>query len=283
MNKLIIVFLVFAVGLSSCVTQKKFKGIEAENAALKNAEQGYQISINELKLNLATCNTQKAGLDEKIRLLQENATMLQKLIDDCQKQNNQGGVNISKLVDEINASNQYIKQLIATNQKNDSLNRILSNNLKQSLSDVNTDDIQIQVQKGVVFISLSDKLLYKSGKYDLNPSANQVLNKIAKILNDYKDFDVLIQGNTDNVPISTASIQDNWDLSCLRATAIARYLQTNLGIEPSRITAAGKSEYVPKVSNDTPSNKALNRRTEIIVMPKLEEFMKLLDAGAAKK
>jgi len=283
MNKVIITFLILSVVLSSCVTQKKFNALQTENAALKNAEQGYQMSINELKLNLATCNTQKAGLDEKIRLLQENATMLQKLIDDCQKQNNQGGVNISKLVDEINSANQYIKQLIATNQKNDSLNRILSNNLKQSLTDVNSDDIQIQVQKGVVFISLSDKLLYKSGKYDLNPAANQVLNKIAKILNDYKDFDVLIQGNTDNVPISTAAIQDNWDLSCLRATAIARYLQNNLGIEPSRITAAGKSEYVPKVSNDTPSNKALNRRTEIIVMPKLEEFMKLLDAGAGKK
>jgi chemotaxis protein MotB len=201
------------------------------------------------------------------------------LIDDCQKQNNQGGVNISKLVDEINVANKYIKELVATNQRNDSLNMVLSNNLKRSLSDVASDDVQIKVQKGVVFISLSDKMLYNSGKYTLNTAAAGTLDKIAKILNDYKDYDVLVQGNTDNVPIATATIADNWDLSCLRATSVARYLQNNLNINPSRITAGGRSEYQPKVSNDTPANRSINRRTEIIVMPKLDEFMKLLEAG----
>lgn len=279
MKKILIAFIALTTVLTSCVSQKKFKSVQAENEALKKAEDNFKANLTDLKLQLSTCNTQRSGLEEKVKLYQENVSMLQKLIDDCQKQNNQGGVNISKLVDEINASNQYIKQLIATNQKNDSLNRILSNNLKQSLTDVNSDDINIQVQKGVVFISLSDKMLYQSGRYELNTSANNVLNKIAKILNDYKEYDVLVQGNTDNVPITTATIKDNWDLSCLRATSVARYLQNSLGIDPARITAGGRSEYQPKTTNDTATNRAINRRTEIIILPKLDEFMKLLDAA----
>jgi chemotaxis protein MotB len=151
--------------------------------------------------------------------------------------------------------------------------------LKRSLGTINDDDIQIQVQKGVVFISLSDKMLYKSGKYTLSDNASETLDKIAKILNDYKEYDILIQGNTDNVPISTPAIADNWDLSCLRASSVARYLQNNLGVAPNRITAGGKSEYSPKVPNTNAQNKAINRRTEIIILPKLDEFMKLLEQG----
>lgn len=278
-------FIVFAASLmlASCVSQKKYKGLQAENQLLKTAEDNFKANLTDLKLQLSNANAKNAGLEDKIKMVQENVVMLQKLLDDCQKQNNQGGVNISKLVDEINSANQYIKQLIASNAKNDSLNRVLSSNLTRSLSDVNSDDIQIKVQKGVVFLSLSDKLLYRSGKYDLNPAANNVLAKIGLILNDYKDYDVLINGNTDNVPMSSATIKDNWDLSCLRATAVARHLQNELKIDPARITAGGKSEYVPKASNETAAGKALNRRTEIIIMPKLDEFLKLLEEGGGRK
>lgn len=278
-------FIVFTslLMLASCVSQKKYKGLQAENQLLKTAEENFKANLTDLKLQLSNATTKNAGLEDKIKLVQENVVMLQKLLDDCQKQNNQGGVNISKLVDEINASNQYIKQLIATNAKNDSLNRVLTNNLTRSLSDVSSDDIQIKVQKGVVFVSLSDKLLYRSGRYDLNPAANNVLAKIGQIVNDYKDYDILINGNTDNVPISTGSIKDNWDLSCLRATAVARYLQNDLKVDPARITAGGRSEYVPKASNETAAGKALNRRTEIIIMPKLDEFLKLLEEGGGKR
>jgi chemotaxis protein MotB len=279
MKKLQIAVIALTVLLSSCVTQKKYKGLQSEYDKLKTSESALNSSVQDLTLKLANCRTESNGLNDKIKMLQENVALLQKLIDDCQKQNNQGGVNISKLVDEINVANKYIKELVATNQRNDSLNMVLSNNLKRSLSDVASDDVQIKVQKGVVFISLSDKMLYNSGKYTLSPAAAGTLDKIAKILNDYKDYDVLVQGNTDNVPIATATIADNWDLSCLRATSVARYLQNNLNINPSRITAGGRSEYQPKVSNDTPANRSINRRTEIIVMPKLDEFMKLLEAG----
>lgn len=279
MKKIQIAVFALTVLLSSCVTQKKHKGLQSEYDKLKTSESALNASVQDLTLKLANCRTESTGLNDKIKMLQENVALLQKLIDDCQKQNNQGGVNISKLVDEINVANKYIKELVATNQRNDSLNMVLSNNLKRSLSDVASDDVQIKVQKGVVFISLSDKMLYNSGKYTLSPAAAGTLDKIAKILNDYKDYDVLVQGNTDNVPIATATIADNWDLSCLRATSVARYLQNNLNINPSRITAGGRSEYQPKVSNDTPANRSINRRTEIIVMPKLDEFMKLLEAG----
>lgn len=279
MKKVQIAVIALTVLLSSCVTQKKYKGLQSEYDKLKTSESALNSSVQDLTLKLANCRTESNGLNDKIKMLQENVALLQKLIDDCQKQNNQGGVNISKLVDEINVANKYIKELVATNQRNDSLNMVLSNNLKRSLSDVASDDVQIKVQKGVVFISLSDKMLYNSGKYTLSPAAAGTLDKIAKILNDYKDYDVLVQGNTDNVPIATATIADNWDLSCLRATSVARYLQNNLNINPSRITAGGRSEYQPKVSNDTPANRSINRRTEIIVMPKLDEFMKLLEAG----
>lgn len=279
MKKVQIAVIALTVLLSSCVTQKKYKGLQSEYDKLKVSENALNSNVQDLTLKLANCRTESTGLNDKIKMLQENVALLQKLIDDCQKQNNQGGVNISKLVDEINVANKYIKELVATNQRNDSLNMVLSNNLKRSLSDVASDDVQIKVQKGVVFISLSDKMLYNSGKYTLSPAAAGTLDKIAKILNDYKDYDVLVQGNTDNVPIATATIADNWDLSCLRATSVARYLQNNLNINPSRITAGGRSEYQPKVSNDTPTNRSINRRTEIIVMPKLDEFMKLLEAG----
>jgi chemotaxis protein MotB len=269
MKKIQIAVIALTVLLSSCVTQKKYKGLQSEYDKLKTSESALNSSVQDLTLKLANCRTESTGLNDKIKMLQENVALLQKLIDDCQKQNNQGGVNISKLVDEINVANKYIKELVATNQRNDSLNMVLSNNLKRSLSDVASDDVQIKVQKGVVFISLSDKMLYNSGKYTLSPAAAGTLDKIAKILNDYKDYDVLVQGNTDNVPIATATIADNWDLSCLRATSVARYLQNNLNINPSRITAGGRSEYQPKVSNDTPANRSINRRTEIIVMPKV--------------
>jgi chemotaxis protein MotB len=279
MKKITLAFVALTVLLSSCVTQKKYNSLLLDNNKLKTAEDELKGQIQLLSVQLSNCTTATNGYTDKIKLLQENASMLQKLIDDCQKQNNQGGVNISKLVDEINESNKYIKQLIATNHKNDSLNLALSNNLKRSLGTINDDDIQIQVQKGVVFISLSDKMLYKSGKYTLSDNASETLDKIAKILNDYKEYDILIQGNTDNVPISTPAIADNWDLSCLRASSVARYLQNNLGVAPSRITAGGKSEYSPKVPNTNAQNKAINRRTEIIILPKLDEFMKLLEQG----
>ena len=195
-------------------------------------------------------------------------------------------VNISKLVDQINESNQYIRHLVEVKSKSDSLNVVLTNNLTRSLSKEELKEVDVQVLKGVVYISLADNMLYKSGSYEINDRAEETLSKIAKIIMDYRDYEVLIEGNTDNVPVNTMSekmknIRNNWDLSCLRASSVAQYLQNRFGVDPKRLTAGGRGEYNPLVANDTELGKQRNRRTQIIITPKLDQFMDLI--GEAPK
>ena len=186
-------------------------------------------------------------------------------------------MNISKLVDQINESNQYIRHLVEVKSKSDSLNMVLTNNLTRSLSQSEQKEVNVQVLKGVVYISLADNMLYKSGSYEINDRAAETLSKIAKIIQDYKDYDVLVEGNTDNVPISRQNIRNNWDLSCLRASSVVQYLQNNYGIDPKRLTAGGRGEYNPLTANDSELGKQRNRRTQIIITPKLDQFMDLID------
>ncbi|WP_290381649.1 OmpA family protein, partial [uncultured Muribaculum sp.] len=193
------------------------------------------------------------------------------------KQSAQGSVNISKLVDEINASNKYIKQLVEAKSKSDSLNMVLTNNLTRSLSRDELQDVDIKVLKGVVYISLADNMLFKSGSYQINERAMETLSKIAKIIKDYRDYDVLVEGNTDNVPISRTNIRNNWDLSALRASSVVQVLQTKFGVNPSRLSAAGRGEYNPIADNSTDTGRQRNRRTEIIITPKLDQFLDLID------
>lgn len=265
-----------AVALTSCVSKKQF---DALNINYKQcvADAGQRMSeIQELK-------SANSGLLSENNLLKEQNTTLKNSLDACLSNTGKSSANIDKLVGEINSSNKYIKQLVATSQRNDSLNLALSNRLKRSLDNVADQDVQVKVLKGVVMISLSDKMLYKSGSWDVMPSAQEVLGKVAKVINDYDKYSVLIQGNTDNVPLASANVpRDNWDLSALRATAVARILQNQFGVDPARITAGGNSEYQPKSTNMSVSGRAENRRTEIIIMPKLEEFMKLMDIAPVK-
>jgi len=179
-------------------------------------------------------------------------------------------------VDEINSSNKYIQHLVNTKNKSDSLNMVLTNNLTRSLSREEMRDVDVQVLKGVVYISLADNMLYKSGSYDISDKAGQTLDKIAKIIKDYKDYDVLIEGNTDAVPITMPNIRNNWDLSALRASSVVQALQTTYGVEPKRLTAGGRGEYNPIADNSTDAGKAKNRRTQIIITPKLDQFMDLI-------
>jgi chemotaxis protein MotB len=202
---------------------------------------------------------------------------LQGSLDKSIQQNSQGNVNISKLVDEINASNKFIKQLVEAKDKSDSLNMVLTNNLTRSLSREEMKDVDIQVLKGVVYISLADNMLYKSGSYEISERAGETLSKIAKIIMDYKEYEVLIEGNTDTDPISRPNIRNNWDLSTLRASSVVQALQNTYGVDPKRLTAAGRGEYNPVASNDTPEGKMRNRRTQIIITPKLDQFMELID------
>ena len=180
-------------------------------------------------------------------------------------------------MDQINESNQYIRHLTDLKTKSDSLNLALTNKLTRSLSKEELKDVDVQVLKGVVYISLADNMLYKSGSYEINDRAAETLSKIAKIINDYEDYDVLIEGNTDDVPIRRENIRNNWDLSCLRASSVVQALQNEYGVNPKRLTAGGRGEYNPVVSNSTEVGKQRNRRTQIIITPKLDEFLELID------
>ena len=202
---------------------------------------------------------------------------MQRSLDKSLTNASQNNVSIEKLVDQINESNQYIRHLVEVKSKSDSLNMVLTNNLTRSLSKEELKEVDVQVLKGVVYISLADNMLYKSGSYEINERASETLSKIAKIITDYKDYDVLIEGNTDNVPISRENIRNNWDLSCLRASSVVQALQTQYGVDPKRLTAGGRGEYNPLATNSTEVGKQRNRRTQIIITPKLDQFMDLID------
>jgi chemotaxis protein MotB len=266
--------------ITSCVSTKKFNSLQANYNSLQAANNQLTRDGEQCKSNLDRANVQISGLQDRLNAELEHVKSLQAALDKCLTSASQGNVNVSKLVDEINASNKYIQELIASKSKSDSLNMVLTNNLTRSLSRDEMQDVDIKVLKGVVYISLSDNMLYKSGSYEISDRAGSTLSKIAKIITDYKDYDVLIEGNTDNVPISKANIRNNWDLSALRASSVVQALQNNYGVDPKRLTAGGRGEYNPVASNDTPDGKSKNRRTEIIITPKLNQFMDLIGKGA---
>jgi chemotaxis protein MotB len=265
--------------ISSCVSTKKFNSLQASYNSLQDRNSQLTREGEECKSNLDRATVQISGLQERINAERENSRSLQAALDKCLTSAGQGNVNISKLVDEINSSNKYIQQLIASKNKSDSLNMVLTNNLTRSLSRDEMQDVDVKVLKGVVYISLSDNMLYKSGSYEISDQAGATLSKIAKIITDYKDYEVLIEGNTDNVPISKPNIRNNWDLSALRASSVVQSLQNNYNVDPKRLTAGGRGEYNPVASNDTPEGKTKNRRTQIIITPKLDQFMDLIDKG----
>jgi chemotaxis protein MotB len=266
--------------ISSCVSTKKFNALQSSYNSLQATNSQLTRDGEQCKSNLDRATVQISGLQDRINAELEHVKSLQAALDKCLTSASQGNVNVSKLVDEINSSNKYIQELIASKSKSDSLNMVLTNNLTRSLSREEMQDVDVKVLKGVVYISLSDNMLYKSGSYEISDKAGSTLSKIAKIITDYKDYDVLIEGNTDNVPISKPNIRNNWDLSALRASSVVQALQNNFGVDPKRLTAGGRGEYNPVASNDTPDGKSKNRRTEIIITPKLNQFMDLIGQGA---
>ena len=271
-------FSALAIGclvLSGCASKKDLENCQNENRQLTSEYQS-------AKETIAANNARIKSLEDQLAQAKASAAALQGSLDRSLNNADKNNVNISKLVDQINESNQYIRHLVEVKTKSDSLNMVLTNNLTRSLSREELKEVDVQVLKGVVYISLADNMLYKSGSYEVNERAEQTLSKIAKIIMDYRDYDVLIEGNTDNVPINTANekmrnIRNNWDLSALRATSVALYLQEHFGVDPKRLTAGGRGEWNPLAGNDTELGKQRNHRTQIIITPKLDQFMDLID------
>ena len=270
--KILAAFAAVALLLGSCVSNKKYARLQEQ--------------YDSTSRDLTECNTESRVLQNQVQnLTSQNSQLrgdmerLQKTLDQSMHQTSQSSINIAKLVDEVNASNRYIKQLVDAKTRSDSLNIALTNRLTRSLSTDELRDVDVKVLKGVVYISLADNMLYKSGSYEISDRAMEILSKIAKIIKDYKDYDVLVEGNTDNVPIHRTNIRNNWDLSALRASSVVQCLQDRFGINPSRLTAGGRGEYNPVGDNDTELGRARNRRTEIIITPKLDQFLDLIEAA----
>ena len=275
MNKKIIVLTLGAIVMfGSCASKKDLEACQNQN---KELGQKYV----DVKEQLAAANARAVTLQEQLNQKTADMAALQSSLDKSLTNASQNNISIEKLVDQINESNQYIRHLVEVKSKSDSLNMVLTNNLTRSLSREELKEVDVQVLKGVVYISLADNMLYKSGSYEINDRAAETLSKIAKIIKDYKDYDVLIEGNTDNVPVNASAasmknIRNNWDLSCLRASSVVQALQNQYGVDPKRLTAGGRGEYNPLVANDTEAGKLRNRRTQIIITPKLDQFIDLI-------
>ncbi len=283
MKKNLVMFSVIAgcVLMSSCVSKKSLENCQAENQKLSENFRDMAKNYQDAKEQLAASTARMTSLEDQLAQQKKDYAALQGSLDKSLANAGQNNISIEKLVDQINESNQYIRHLVEVKSKSDSLNLVLTNNLTRSLSKEELKEVDVQVLKGVVYISLADNMLYKSGSYEINDRAAETLSKIAKIIKDYKDYDVLIEGNTDNVPVNASAasmknIRNNWDLSCLRASSVVQALQNQYGVDPKRLTAGGRGEYNPVTSNDTEVGKQRNRRTQIIITPKLDQFMDLI-------
>ncbi len=266
-----------AVTLTGCTTNKKLAELQSRHDALQQEYSDTKVALAESRANARNLEQMLEGARKNNEDLKKAYADLKGSLDQSIQQSTQGSINISKLVDEINASNRYIKQLVDAKTKSDSLNIALTNKLTRSLSRDELQEVDVKVLKGVVYISLADNMLFKSGSYEVNDRAMETLSKIAKIIKDYGDYDVLVEGNTDDVPISRTNIRNNWDLSTLRASSVVQVLQNQFGVNPQRLTAAGRGEFNPISDNTSDLGRQRNRRTEIIITPKLDQFLDLID------
>lgn len=281
-NVLLMTLLAGALLATSCASKKELETTKGDLQNCQNENKELNTNYQVTKEQLAASQARVTTLQDQLAQQKRDYAALQNSLDKSLTNTNANNLNISKLVDQINESNQYIRHLVEVKSKSDSLNLVLTNNLTRSLSKDELKEVDVQVLKGVVYISLADNMLYKSGSYEINDRAQETLSKIAKIIMDYKDYEVLIEGNTDDVPVNNSSalmknIRNNWDLSCLRASSVVQYLQNHYGVDPKRLTAGGRGEYNPIATNGTEIGKQRNRRTQIIITPKLDQFMDLID------
>lgn len=279
------------VMLVSCVGSKKYKKIQDEYGVLTNKYNQLQADLkscedDKLRLsgtlqsadnNLAALKQQIANLNEQIDYAKRTNTEVLGHLKDLSVISEKQAESMGKSLDKLGERDAYIKDLQGAISRKDSLNMALIMNLKGALSDVNDSDIEVKVEKGVVFISISDKLLFATGKYEVNQAAKSVLGKVANVLNNQPNIEFMVEGHTDNVPMKSTTIKDNWDLSVLRATSIVRILQDDYKIDPKRMTAGGRGQYTPLQDNGTAAGRAANRRTRIVILPELDQFFQLLE------
>ena len=279
MMKKISALLVFSVILaSSCVSKKQYAELEMNNAKTKDELLEVETALQKYLIESEKQTAQVASLNEQVTSLKEDKSNALKQVENLTVLSKSSSEGINKVISQLSEKDKYINGIRRAMTQKDSLNLAIKYHLTKNLTDgIQDQDIQVNVEKTVVFISISDKLLFKSGSYNVTDKAYNVLEKIAKVVNNQPDMDVMIEGHTDTTPIKRNLIQDNWDLSALRATSITRILQYKYGVKPQRLIAAGRSQYVPLVANDTKENKSKNRRTKIIIMPRLNQFFDLLE------
>jgi chemotaxis protein MotB len=275
MKKIVIALSVLAL-LTSCVSKKKFSALEAKNKETQDL-------LNTCTVKLNSCLEEKAGLTATVAGLKENNTNLLNTSKDMTVLTTKGAENIEKALENIKEKDLKISRMQDALTKKDSVTLALVTSLKSSVG-ISDPDIEINVEKGVVFISIADKLLFKSGSYEVTDKAKGVLAKVAKVVNDKPDFECMVEGHTDSDALKgNAILLDNWDLSVKRSTAIIRVLTKDLGVNPAQLIAAGRSSYVPLVPNDSVENKARNRRTRIVVLPKIDQFYDMIEKEMKKQ
>ncbi len=278
MKKVVLLF-ALSVLVASCGSTKEFEALQAKHNQTKQ-------ELVDTKANLTKCLVEKERYEEKSALLANTVEDLRrdkqetlKQVGDLTVLTQGANDNIRESLAQLGKKDKYINKIRAAASKKDSLNLLVAFHLKKELQQgIDDEDIEVNVEKTVVFISISDKLLFQSGSYTINDKASKVLEKVATVVNGQPEMDVMVEGHTDNTPVSSkSSLKDNWDLSVKRSTAIVRELQNKYQVAPNRLIAAGRSSYIPIVANDTPANKSKNRRTKIIILPRLNQFFDLLD------
>ncbi|MCB0374974.1 MAG: OmpA family protein [Sinomicrobium sp.] len=279
MKKIVYLSVTVAIVLTSCVSQKKYAELEAKQKETEDL-------LNTAGRDLNLCREEKAALEARAKTLEDQVGIL--------KSNNQdlvntmgnlttlttkGAENLEKSLESLKEKDLRIQRLQDAITRKDSVTLAIVTSLKGVLGNLADEDVEVNVEKGVVFISISDKLLFRSGSYNIMDEAKPIIGKVATVVKNKPDFEFLVEGHTDNIPIKTAGIRDNWDLSVLRAATIVRVLQEDFGVKPERMTAAGRSYYVPLASNDNEQGRSRNRRTRIVVLPKLDQFYNMVEEG----
>ncbi|HLS11174.1 MAG TPA: flagellar motor protein MotB [Flavobacteriaceae bacterium] len=279
MRKILLVLLGSSLLLTSCVSKKKYSDLEAREKETRDLLNSATVKLNDCMSDKSTLTAQNQALKSQVASLNATSRDLINQIGSFTDLTKKGAENLERSLESLQEKDLTIRRLQDAVTRRDSVNFALVKSLKGALGNMDDTDIEISVEKGVVFVSISDKLLFRTGSYQVSAKAREILGKVATVVNAKPDFEFMVEGHTDNVPISREVIQDNWDLSVLRATAVVRILQNDFNVDPARMTAGGRGEYIPLASNSDASGRARNRRTRIVVLPKLDQFYSMIEEG----